>query len=272
MQNKTAMYLNQTLAELNTSMGNLRGIMTSLLIIIILILVIILVCYFIYWLKFKKEGTYIQPFVVGICAEEYNGRAISDLLVSELHRIRQIHELNLPGIEEQTKDDLAFLSITPSSENPKYEITNINVSGGSFALALGQILLVLKRLIGHPGNTIVGSIQKYGSNIKLVAWMGPETTGAWQAERDDEDIPNLIKDVAYMIAKDISEEKIQAKTWQSFKFFTEARYCYQQYILTDDEEHLKCSKENCLMGLDYEKDYEDIHSLLLNLAMAYERH
>ena len=272
MQNKTAMYLNETLAELNTSTGNLRGFMTSLLIILIVILVIILVCYFIYWLKFKKEGTYIQPFVIGICAEEYDGRAISDLLVSELHRIRQIHELNLPGIEEQTKDDLAFLSITPSSENPKYEITNVNISGGSFALTLGQMLLVLKRLIGHPGNTIAGSVQKYGSNTKLVAWMGPETTGAWQAERSDDDIPNLIKDVAFMIARDISEEKIQAKTWQSFKFFTEARYCYQQYILTDDEEHLKCSKENCLMGLDFEKNYEDIHSLLLNLATAYERH
>ena len=66
--------------------------------------------------------------------------------------------------------------------------------------------------------------------------------------------------------------KIQAKTWQSFKFFTEARYWYQQYMLTDNEEHLKCSKENCLMGLNYEKNYEDIHSLLLNLAAAYERH
>jgi len=265
------MYLNQTLAELNTFMGNLSGLMISLLIIIIVLVVIILIGYFIYWLKFKKEGTYIQPFEVGICNEEYNGRAISDLLVSELHRIRQIHELNLPGIEHQTKENLAFLSVTPSSENPKYEITSVNISSGSFALTLGQILLVLKRLIGHPGNTIAGSVQRYGSKIKLVAWMGPERTGAWQVERYHENIPNLIKDVAFMIAKDISEEKIQAKTWQAFKFFTEARYCYHQYILTDDKEQLKCSKENCLRGLDYEKNYEDLHSLLLNVAMAYER-
>ena len=265
------MHLNQTLAELNTSMGNLSGLMISLLIIIVVTIIIILVGYFIYWLKFKKEGTYVQPFGIGICNEKYDGRAISDLLVSELYRIRQIHELNLPGIELQTKENLAFLTVAPSSENPKYEITNVNITGGSFALTLGLILLVLKRLIGHPGNTIAGSVQRYGSEIKLVAWMGPERTGAWQAGRDDENLPYLIKDVAFMIAKDISEEKIQAKTWQAFKFFTEARYCYHQYILTEDKEQLKCSKENCLMGLDYEKDYEDIHILLLNLAMAYER-
>ena len=227
---KFALYLNLTLAKLNTSMGNLSGLMVSLLIIIIVWVVIILTGYFIYWLKFKKEGTYIQPFEVGICNEKYNGRAISDLLVSELHRIRQIHELNLPGIEHQTKENLAFLSVTPSSENPKYEITNVNISGGSFALTLGQILLVLRRLIGHPGNTIAGSVQQYGLRTKLVAWMGPERTGAWQVEGYDANIPNLIRDIAFMIAKDISEEKIQAKTWQGFKFFTEARYCYYQYM------------------------------------------
>jgi len=67
-------------------------------------------------------------------------------------------------------------------------------------------------------------VQGYGSKINLVAWMGPERTHAWQVEGNDENIPDLIKDAAFIIAKDISEEKIQAKTWQAFKFFTEASF------------------------------------------------
>jgi len=268
------MGLNQTLAESNASMGNLSGLMASLLITIIVSIIIILVVYFSYWVTIKKEeGIYIQPFEVGICNEEFNGRAISDILVFELHRIHWIHKLNLPGIEQQPKENLVFRSAAPSSENPTYEITNVSVSSDSVTLNLGQILLVLKREIGHPGNAIVGSIQRYGTNTKLVAWMGPERTGvcAWQVERNDANIPALIKDVAFMIAKDISEEDIQAKNWQAFKFYTEALDCYHQYLLTADKEQLNCSKDNCLRGLDYEKDYEDLNALILNLAMAYER-
>jgi hypothetical protein len=268
---KIKLYFCLTFAELNTIMSNLNSLMFSLVKSLVILVFIIFMFYSIYWLLSKNEGTYIQPFEVGTCNENYSGRALSDLLISELQRIRQIHEYDLPGIEAKEKKDLAILSIAPSSENPKYEITNVNISSSSFAITLGQILLVLKRLIGHPGNTISGSLQKYGSRTKLVAWMGPEKIGSWQVEREDMDIPNLIKDMAYMIAKDISEEKIQARTWQAFKFFTEALYCYNQYILTDNKRHLECAKDTCLMALEYEREYEDLYILLINLGMAYGR-
>lgn len=259
-----------TFKELNIFINNIYKFINTSFLVLLLAAGIVLMTYFIYWIKFKKEGVYIQPFDAGTYSKRYPGRSISDLLIAELERIREVHETNLLGNEQIEQINLAFLSVAPSSENPKYEIANINITGGSFAVALGQVVLILKRLFGHPGNTIAGSLQEYGLKIKLVAWMGPEKIDAWQVEGDEADIPELVRDLAYMIAKDISEETIRAKTWQAFKFFTDALYYYHNYLRTEDKTNLESSKNNCLRTLEYENRYEDVYSLLFNLGTAYE--
>jgi tetratricopeptide (TPR) repeat protein len=260
--------VNLTLTDLNELMGNTNKFMVALFMFLTTLFFLILFIFFAYWL-FKKGGVNIQPFEVGICSEKYNGRAISDLLISGLLKIRRIHAFDPTEIKFELKGDLDLPPIVPSSENPNYDIRNLNISGGPFAISLGQFLMVLKQFIGRPENTVTGSLQKYGSKTKLMAWMGPEKIYAWEAENEVEDIPFLITELAFMIAKDLSERGIQAKTWQGFMYFTEALNWYRQYITTGDEVNLGRSKDSCFQALGAEKDYREPVHLLYAIGTTY---
>ena len=82
---------NESLSFINGPLDNSKHFLYSLLVIIALISLILLLILFYLWLR-KDEGTFIQPFIVGCCDNNYSGNAISDLLTAELIRIRNIHE------------------------------------------------------------------------------------------------------------------------------------------------------------------------------------
>jgi hypothetical protein len=155
-------------------------------------LAIILISILLLWIR-TKEATYIQPFEIGECEAKYSGRAIADLLVSELQSIRLIHELKLPSVKAESKEGSILPSIAPGSESLEYNISNINISSGALTFSLGQILLILNRLFGRRETIIMGSLQKYGSTNHLVAWMGAKEAGrrnAWMAEKTTATFPN----------------------------------------------------------------------------------
>jgi hypothetical protein len=62
---------------------------------------------------------------------------------------------------------------------------------------------------------------------------------------------------------------VSAKTWSSFKYFTEALDSYYQYSLTEDEQMLECTRVNSLKAANSELCYERTFGLLLNLGLIY---
>jgi tetratricopeptide (TPR) repeat protein len=268
----------RTIADLSNFMNNFAEIVISLLKILSALLILILIVLFSYWLL-REDSTDVQPFEIGICGSEYRGRPVSDLLISELQRICRIYEMKIdpilpqlsiqPTKAEFKNRELLLFPFIPKSESPSYHVGSVNVSSGPIAISMGQLFLALKYYLGHPGNTIAGSLQRYGSKVVLVAWMGPKKNLSWMVERETEDIPALIRDLAYNIAKYISKNRIAAKTWQGFKYITESRYLYCVYVLAGEDKYLEESKDNCLEALRFEKDNEDLIEFIYNISIVY---
>jgi tetratricopeptide (TPR) repeat protein len=324
--------LNEILTKINEPMDNFRDFLVSLLAIIVSFFLIYTVILLFQWLR-KNEGVFIQPFIVGCCDDNYNGNAISDLLIAELLRIRNVHTTKkstksddarfskaktairniigaikkgkFPSIKStsKTKQDkskqggsetnkLILPSFIHSSENLAYNISNVNISGGPVTISIGQMLILLKKINGRPVNTITGSIQKYGATINLVAWIGGLKIGAWDVKRDaifrapltgdDYDLPedgrdlkhldtvlDMVRELAFKIAKDISMTEIEAKTWLGLKLYTEALEEYNQYRIQEGPDKLKHIRELCIEAAKAEKGYIEPAKLLSDLGTEY---
>ena len=229
---------------------------------------------------FKDEsGIIITPFEVGASGVDYNGKALSDLLVTEMQRIYLIHNIKHEMIRPIESEKIQALG--NESENLSYNISGLGtVNLGSISISLGQLLIAFKRLCfgSDPGRIINGSIQKYGTMICLVAHMDDKEIRTWEVKQEikyrvgsgDEQIPDMVRNLAFMIAKDISPEKdIQAKTWLGLKYFTEALDAHRQYNLTGENRELERSFENCLKATDIERSYEKPLVLLFNVGLDY---
>ena len=93
-------------------------------------------------------------------------------------------------------------------------------------------------------------------------------------------IPELIKNLAFMITHDLSkeetkyigttgEEGVKAKTWISLKYFTNAFDSYSHYNSTQKIEYLECARKNCIKALNEEKDYLIVFNLFYNIGISY---
>ena len=191
--------------------------------------------------------------------------------------------------ERSETEQLISPSFFHSSENLAYNISSVNVSGGPVTISAGQMLLLLKKFSNHPVNTITGSIQKYESTINLVAWTGGHKVEAWDVRkdilsknltRDGSDIPylnknieilDMVRELAFRIAKDISIPEIAAKTWMGLKLYTEALDEFNQYKeVKSDVRRLKRSKDLCIEAINAERDYEEPYKLLFDLGREYD--
>jgi hypothetical protein len=156
--------------------------------------------------------------------------------------------------------------------NFAYSISSsITINGGPITVSVDQILAILKRISGHSGRIITGSIQEYGSTIALVAWMDTPKKEAWKVSGNTEEtgIPNMVSDLAFKIAGDISKNNIKAKTWRGLKFYTEALYEYNRYKLVGSVEKLGRSHELCLDAVEAERNYGEPANLLSDIGNEY---
>lgn len=307
---------NSTLDWICESAGEIKDTLFSVVGIAISISVLLLLGMTAYWIWFD-DGIFIQPFTMGCCGEDYNGSAISDLLISELQRIRRIydptgylrpreswasrmkgtmrdiiekpltnaevpHEVSQRYVQEELSSSVSEVRMPPAMSinmSLAHTMPNININTGPALVSIGQILMFLKTISGNPVNTITGSLQRYGTGIHLVAWIGQSRTGAWKVFREageesqihnEEGLPGMVKDLAFMIAKDISKEKPEARTWHGLKLFTEAMDEYNQYFLIGDDQNLKRSMELCLQAVRSEIGYtNDPAALFHNLGRVY---
>lgn len=84
-------------------------------------------------------------------------------------------------------------------------------------------------------------------------------------------IPEMVSDLAFKIAMDVTKEKIKTKTWIGLKFYTQALEEYDRYKLCGPVERLSRSHELCLDAVKAERDYIGPAKLLFNIGMEYIR-
>lgn len=274
--------------ELDSDLANLSAVFLDLAIVISVSLAILLLLLFIIWMSRSRAGVVILPFDNATAEPKYSGKAISDSLIAELERIRQIHARPYAGIPESWSEgqlprgsnrrrpgDALVTSSEEDAVNSALKDVG-TVGAGETKLSVGQILLTLRRLwpIGAPEAVMSGSIQKYGPLIRIVArmdhgrvypWWDPakgdagasrKEVHAWEVSGrvDDGDIPDLIRDLAFSVARDITPN-IAARTWVAFKHYSEALDAYMTALNTDRPEDLEPAIESCQQAVEAQWDY-----------------
>jgi hypothetical protein len=237
--------LSRQLDILDSAIQHLSRIALYLLLIIILFM-------FVRWVFRKEEGTVLLPFEKTSAEVKYDGKAILDSLIAELHRIRQIHLVKREAIES----DEIRIQVAPPDKEVQANLPDVRTSGrvGETVALIISLLVTIKKLlpVGKPAMVITGSIQCYGKIVRLVARLEQREVRAVEVSRtvDSEDqMPSLIQDLAYKIAFNIGKDQslsIGAETWLGFKYFTEALDGYDRYMQTGEKDDLERVRASCL--------------------------
>ena len=200
---------------------NMAGIVALLLLGLLLLVI------------FKAEkGIVILPFEVDPRNEKISGKAIAEMLTSDLKRIRRIlkgnrdsksiqfmGKMNLAKIypKPEIRPYVNLLDISPEGKNITKNIEALGTFGfGPTSLPLGNIIILLKEICPgtDPGLIVTGSLHKYGSEICLMAHMKGKNC-SWstcQENKESQDISH--KDISHLVCDlsiQIAFEQLQAK-------------------------------------------------------------
>jgi tetratricopeptide (TPR) repeat protein len=269
-------WLLESLNEIGDITFNLLKIVASLLLLAFLILMARRI--------YQKEGLVIMPFETsGDSQGKYSGKLVSDLLTCELQRILKVHTHEFEEISIKT-ENLRFPRIVPKSETLDFSIDNIGTVGyGSTTISVGSLIVAFKRFCpgSEPASIITGSLGCFGSVIEIAACLEGKGTQAWEVRQaskaaetaTEEYIPNLIKDLAFEIAFDISKTDsgvdIPANTWRGFMYLTEALEAYYNYMQTGKSIDLKKSKRSCIRAVYSEQKYGKAVEMLNAVGYVY---
>ena len=226
-----------------------------------------------------------MTFEVSKNLDDYNGRALADLLASKIYRIKCVHDYEY---EEKThkfqiedKDRNIETEYVPDPiGNEELDVIG-NISAGALSINLLKIILFGKRLFNQKYRTFSCSIQKYVSEIRIIVRIDGkndkkchyihhsshfiDACGVIREGKDDL-IPILIEEIAFKI----SHEYSHARTWQGFKYFTKSLDNYQKYERTKIQRYLDQAKNDCIKIERFEENkYTKISGLMQNLAVEY---
>ncbi|GAB3048893.1 tetratricopeptide repeat protein [Spirosoma pulveris] len=237
----------------------------------------------------------------------YDGKSIADSLTADIITIRNVHKQNqegssrlnplepeqVNGADNQGNSGSSRQNLPPkftgkfttsqfvsSGENLNVgfaDIANISVSGNS--ISIGKVLLTLKKLWNDrdPKYVISGSLQKYGSTTRLVSRLkalGEKDIIISEVHRtiqSEDEIPELIKDLAFNIWQNIPKDWIdisgtESKTWFGLKYFTESLNSYNLFKISGLRIHLEGATTNCLKASQEEIGYKNLYVLASSLG------
>jgi tetratricopeptide (TPR) repeat protein len=169
-----------------------------------------------------------------------------------------------------------------------YSISQLgNIGIGGTSLSLGQIILSLKELTHHQGRTITCSLQRYGSNLSMVAILNdPDSNGdeseAWEVRQKsstdnssiNECIPGMAENLSFQIAHSLGQRKLRIgkefpQTWQAFRYWILGWEAYYNYITTKNDKYLDLANSMAHSAKLFEPYYSGSRELLFNLGFAY---
>jgi len=256
--------------SLKTYLNDFRDVALAITQIVALLLVCSFIVMLTLWLS-KSEGTIVLPFQNATGDTKIDGRGISDSLIAELQRIRQIHETEIEGVQFE-KEKVMLPAWKLSTEDVSATIADVGAIGiGDTTVSVGKLLTTLKRMwpFGDSGGLITGSIQKYGPIYRLVARMEyRKDIRTWTVTRQivqESEITFLIRDLAYKIAAGLSPA-IKSSP-EGFQLFSEALHDYNLYTHSNNAEDLARSEANCLEAQKVERTYKKIAGLFINLGI-----
>ena len=166
-------------------------------------------------------------------------------------------------------------SLVPTGDNLNPNFADVATVGiGGTTVSVGRLLITIKQLwaLRDPNFVISGSLQRFGSVVRLVAFRESKNKqiDTWEVSstiNKEDEIPSVIKDLAFKIWQGISTS--DANTWEGFKHFTEALDGYRQYTLNGRDEELEKVCTSCLLATNAEKNFKATFDLLYNVALAY---
>lgn len=290
-EDQTMANANRTI--LSTAIGILDtagDLIFSYIRVVLWILVLILLAQLILWIKRDDNETLILPFQIIKNNNNYDGTAIADLLIAELQRIKCINDDKYEGIQNE---DLRMPPQKLSGETDS--ISQIGtISMGPASISIGEMMITIKKLFrrGFSRQIIAGNLEDCGPRIKIVACLKGDKSCTCEVQTkanseavrgnslDDFDIPpnkgiennsisDLVRDLSFKIAYNLSKDSISTKTLMGFKHCTEALANYKQYMNTKETNYLDFASDNCIRLSEIETNYPNTFNLFFYLGIAY---
>jgi tetratricopeptide (TPR) repeat protein len=278
--NIRAQYRGQSLDAISNRLYAILKIVIFLLLLLAMALIFIKI--------YTPQGVVVMPFEISK-NENLSGIAIADQLTYELSRIQQIHNVNNEEIVLRTSSiysKAAFSAeqslgrremVIPKSKTMEFSMADTGtIDIGSNSLSLGKLIIAFKNICpgSEPVTIIRGSLQRYGSNIFLVAVLEGGNVQSWMARQpiesnNGEQLHEMIRNLSFMIAHDLPQSNVSAKTWEGLKYYTEALDAYNKYELSGNPEDLSLAGNYSLEAISSEKGYNEPFNLLLSLELAY---
>jgi tetratricopeptide (TPR) repeat protein len=194
-------------------------------------------------------------------------------------------EMTSSLIGSNPQSDFGFLFL--KGESLKYTISSMGSLGfGGASLPAGNLLLFLKELVGSTPSTIEGSIQKYNSNIIIVAIMEDHRSSdsgivSWDIRRNatadnnslNDQIPLMIKNLSFRIALDLARrwqsEKDFPRSWKSLEYLILAQEQFINYNRTGILRDLDKSRDLAIEAMRTDPGYDKTLGLLSKQALIY---
>jgi hypothetical protein len=284
-------------------------------ILVSFLLVFIIVLIFIFLIEIPscvmEKGIVIQPFeITGVNRQNISGVHLANIFCFELKHIETVRIGPEESSTSSTTSQIPRYGTLPPrtlnqrptrvfypSEDPftlnvmssfdsKSNFDACKVDMGSVSLSLGQMIPLLKELTQNQGSTISGSLQQYGSILRIVVvFHNPDLQGqdrAWEESRIiplrnesaiDEAIQTMAENLSYKIKFSFLKDNANncSQTWQAYKYLTlgwEACYLYNS---TKNVEDLKMATRMALLAKSSEPSYKESDKLLAYLKSIWIR-
>jgi tetratricopeptide (TPR) repeat protein len=270
----------------NLILDTIAAHLFTLLKIIIFALLLIAII-FIFIKIYTQQGIAILPFEIQ--NENLCGKAIADQITFELLRIQKIHSAKFDAenlsksqtiFEAELSADLSHSdpsTIIPTTETLKFSMADTGtISTGYGSLDPGKLIIAFKNICpaSKPDTAMRGSLQRYGSNIVLVAVLEGNEVQSWMVRQpvdnnSEEQLHEMIQNLTFMIARELPQSHVSAKTWKGLKYYTEALDAYNQYELTGDLDAIHRACNYSLEAISSEKGYIKPYGLLRRLEFEY---
>jgi tetratricopeptide (TPR) repeat protein len=244
---------------------------------------------FFHWLSSRQTGTLVLPFNSYLPEENSSstsqlgitGKGISNSLITELNRIRHIHTsmARMPlEISSQINQMANLPPLFPIQESIENDLANIGtIDIGKAKIPIGLTFLGLRMMwpFGGVNKIITGDLQKVDGCIRLIVRLRQhqEIIMTWDvvATGNDVNIYHMINEIAYKVSIYLAPQ-IHARTWEAFKYLTEALACFEKYLNSGEIDYLHKAKSFCIHAHQYEQDYGKVGDLLYEIGQVfYER-
>lgn len=178
--------------------------------------------------------------------------------------------------------------VPPAISKGEKDVSIGNIDVGPASVSLGQVLLIIRSITKSSAKTITGSLERYGSNISIVALIddGNSKNGtlAWEMSLPisvdnpsaEEMIPFLLRDLAYNVVHDIArKDEVEPaglpKTWMAFKYLNEGWAAYRAYNISGDINDLGRATSMIEGAFQIDPDNSELAQLLSRVQAEYQK-